>query len=128
MTDIHAFQDRGDTARQAQGIDGTAGDAQDIRHRFIRDDETGGCLLCGLAEPYRKHTKTARERLLRALTDDELCMCGGPACPAPEALADAYAHQLAEQIRASRDETRGAVQATKVMDFAADLIDPEKQR
>lgn len=49
------FQDRGDTARQAQGIDGTAGDAQDIRHRFVRDDDTGSCLLCGLAETYRKH-------------------------------------------------------------------------
>jgi hypothetical protein len=41
---------------------------------------------------------------------------------------DAYAHQLAEQIRASRAETRGAVQATKVMDFAADLIGPKAQR
>ncbi|MBA4865953.1 hypothetical protein H1V43_32335 [Streptomyces sp. PSKA54] len=41
---------------------------------------------------------------------------------------DAYAHHLAERIRASRDETRGAVQATKVMDYAADLIDPEAQR
>jgi hypothetical protein len=38
---------------------------------------------------------------------------------------DAYAHHLAERIRASRDETRGATQAGKVMDFAADLIDPE---
>jgi hypothetical protein len=38
---------------------------------------------------------------------------------------DAYAHHLAERIRVSRDETRGATQATKVMDFAADLIDPE---
>ncbi|MFE2965539.1 hypothetical protein ACFXKC_18035 [Streptomyces sp. NPDC059340] len=41
---------------------------------------------------------------------------------------DAYAHHLADVIRASRDETRGATQATKVMDFAADLIDPEVQR
>ena len=55
MTDAHDFQDRGDTARRAAGIDGTAGDAQDIRHRFALDDQTGGCLLCGLAETYRKH-------------------------------------------------------------------------
>lgn len=40
-----------------------------------------------------------------------------------EALDD-FAYELAEKIRAHRDHTRGAVQATKVMDFAADLIDP----
>lgn len=28
-------------ARRAAGIDGTAGDAQDIRHRFVRDDRIG---------------------------------------------------------------------------------------
>lgn len=50
------FQDRGDAARRAHGIDGTAGDAQDIPHRPELDDETGGCLLCGLALGYRKHT------------------------------------------------------------------------
>lgn len=41
---------------------------------------------------------------------------------------DTYAHHLAERIRATRDETRGAVQAGKVMDYAADLIDPGAQR
>lgn len=55
MTDSNDFQDRGDTARRAQGIDGTAGDAQDVRHRFVRDEPTGVCLLCGLAETYRQH-------------------------------------------------------------------------
>lgn len=50
------FQDRGDAARRAAGIDGTAGDAQDIAHAFQRDDETGACLLCGLAKAHRKHT------------------------------------------------------------------------
>lgn len=48
-------QDRGDAARRAAGIDGTAGDAQDIRHHFVRDDQTGSCLLCELAWTYRKH-------------------------------------------------------------------------
>jgi hypothetical protein len=41
---------------------------------------------------------------------------------------DTYAHHLAERIRCTRDDTKGAVQATKVMDFAADLIDPEVKR
>lgn len=52
---MNDFQDRGDAARRAAGIDGTAGDAQDIRHRYIRDDTAGCCLLCGLAESYRQH-------------------------------------------------------------------------
>nr|WP_119589811.1 WhiB family transcriptional regulator [Streptomyces scabiei] len=36
-----------------------------------------------------------------------------------------HAQELAGKIRAHRDHARGAVQATKVMDFAADLISPE---
>lgn len=50
------LQDQGEAARQAAGIDGTAGDAQDITHTFVLDQATGGCLLCGLAPGYRKHT------------------------------------------------------------------------
>ncbi|MFJ8146011.1 hypothetical protein ACIQ6R_13155 [Streptomyces sp. NPDC096048] len=38
---------------------------------------------------------------------------------------DAYAHHLATRIRSTRDETRGATQASKVTDYAADLIDPK---
>jgi hypothetical protein len=49
------FQERGDTARRAAGIDGTAGDAQDVPHAFVLDEPTGGCLLCGLSPTYRKH-------------------------------------------------------------------------
>lgn len=49
------FQDDGEAARQAAGIDGTAGDAQDVPHRFVADPQ-GGCLVCGLAKSYRKHT------------------------------------------------------------------------
>ncbi|MDT0387858.1 hypothetical protein [Streptomyces dubilierae] len=38
---------------------------------------------------------------------------------------DAYAHHLAERIRASRDHARGATSGTAIVDFAADLIDPQ---
>jgi hypothetical protein len=55
VTDQTDFQDRGDAARLAAGIDGTAGDAQDVPHAFVSDEPTGGCLLCGLAPTYRKH-------------------------------------------------------------------------
>lgn len=49
------FQDRGENARRARGIDGTAGDAQDVSHAFVPDEPTGACLLCGLAPSHRKH-------------------------------------------------------------------------
>lgn len=55
VTDMNDFQDRGDAARRAAGIDGTAGDAQDVSHDFIPDEPSGACLLCGLASGYRKH-------------------------------------------------------------------------
>jgi Phage portal protein/ParB-like nuclease domain len=41
-----AFQDRGEPARQDLGIDGTAGDAQDIPHPFT-PDHAGTCIACG---------------------------------------------------------------------------------
>ena len=72
--------------------------------------------------------KTARERLIRALTDDELCMCGGPACPTPEALVDEYAHQLAEQIRATDLPEIHVDMFDNGTQWAADLIDPEATR
>lgn len=56
MSKTDDFQDRGEAARQAAGIDGTAGDAQDIPHGFVRDPESTCCLVCGLAPSYRKHT------------------------------------------------------------------------
>ena len=59
MNDQTGFQDRGDAARRAAGIDGTAGDAQDVPHAFVLDKPSGGCLLCGLAESYRKHEQTS---------------------------------------------------------------------
>lgn len=57
VSDVHDFQDRGEAARRAAGIDGTAGDTQDIPHRYVRDESTGACLLCGMSETYRKHTE-----------------------------------------------------------------------
>lgn len=39
-------------------------------------------------------------------------------------IVAAVAHELAEKIRLHKDEARGAVQATKVVAFCADLIDP----
>ncbi|MFL1903117.1 hypothetical protein ACJWDR_29030 [Streptomyces tauricus] len=77
----------------------------------------------------------ARQALLRALADDGSCTCGGPACPTPEALIDAYAHQLAEQIREDTRALLTQVTAVHGADWgrtwaqgrerAADLIDPE---
>ncbi|MEV7492228.1 hypothetical protein AB0O08_15915 [Streptomyces anulatus] len=54
------FQDRGEAARRAAGIDGTAGDAQDVPHRYRRDVRTGVCLLCELARSHRKHAEGRR--------------------------------------------------------------------
>lgn len=66
-------------------------------------------------------TDTARQRLLKALTD-ERCFCGATAsCPPPEQYIDAYAHELAEKIR-----SHYPLNATSVHD-AADLIDPEAE-
>jgi hypothetical protein len=40
-------------------------------------------------------------------------------------VLEEHAHELAEVIRLHRDEALGAAQATKVVAFCADLIDPE---
>jgi hypothetical protein len=55
MSGMQDFQDRGEELRQALGIDGTAGDAQDVNHPFTPDGPGGPCLACGLAEPYKRH-------------------------------------------------------------------------
>jgi hypothetical protein len=50
------FQDRGEKHRQALGIDGTAGDAQDVPHPYVPDGADGSaCVVCGLAKSYAKH-------------------------------------------------------------------------
>ncbi|MGW2720817.1 hypothetical protein [Streptomyces sp. NPDC001492] len=82
-------------------------------------------------------TKSARERLIRALNDDA-CTCGGSACPTAEQLVDAYAHELAEKIRVRCGELIDAAgpratpsdpQYDRAAGFAdaANLIDPEAQ-
>lgn len=68
-----------------------------------------------------EHTHDPRKYLIAMrhedVSEDEMALA-----------VDSYAYHLAERIRSSRDDTRGAVQATKVMDFAADLIDPAVNR
>ena len=49
----------GEFYRWALGIDGTAGDAQDVPHLYIADED-GVCVVCGLAEGYRKHSAVFR--------------------------------------------------------------------
>lgn len=56
MSTDQDFQDRGEPHRQRLGIDGTAGDAQDVPHPFVADAVYGACVVCGLARSYRKHT------------------------------------------------------------------------
>ncbi|GGM27900.1 hypothetical protein GCM10011608_10920 [Micromonospora sonchi] len=50
--------DTGERLRASLGIDGTAGDAQDVDHdyRTSATEPDGPCLVCGLAQPYRRHT------------------------------------------------------------------------
>jgi hypothetical protein len=79
-------------------------------------------------------TDTARQRLLKALTDDR-CFCGATdACPPPEQYIDNFAHQLAEQQRnhfGVGDAPAVRAHCDPDCDFcqgvtsAADLIDPE---
>jgi hypothetical protein len=53
---VSDFQDRGEAERQRLGIDGTAGDAQDVPHPYVPDGVPGSaCVTCGLAQGYRKH-------------------------------------------------------------------------
>jgi hypothetical protein len=53
------FQELGEPWRQKLGIDGTAGDAQDVDHPFIPTNPGGPCVVCGLAKSYRRHRALA---------------------------------------------------------------------
>lgn len=55
--DMQEFQNSGEAYRRALGIDGTAGDAQDVPHPFIPTPGEHGCIACGLRETYRQHHK-----------------------------------------------------------------------
>lgn len=57
MTDIHDLQESGESLRQAHGIDGTMGDAQDVPHPFVEATTDPSCIICGLAEPARAHVR-----------------------------------------------------------------------
>ena len=70
---------------------------------------------------------TARQRLLDAMRA-RACFCGADSCKSAEQYVDAYAHELAEQIRNSerlRDYTDDHMDDCNQ---AANEIDPEAQR
>ncbi len=54
--DYRDDDERGEALRLRYGIDGTAGDAQDVDHPFhpSRSAESW-CVVCGLGEAYRRH-------------------------------------------------------------------------
>ena len=49
------WEEIGAVHRDRLGIDGTAGDAQDVEHPYINAG-FAFCVVCGLAKSYRKHT------------------------------------------------------------------------
>lgn len=56
--DIRLNQDTttdGESARLAAGIDGTAGDAQDIPHAYVPGGPAGSCLVCELSDAHTAH-------------------------------------------------------------------------
>jgi hypothetical protein len=55
--DKETFQQLGERERQRLGIDGTAGDAQDVKHSFIAHPALPGtcCVACGLTPAARVH-------------------------------------------------------------------------
>jgi alpha-D-ribose 1-methylphosphonate 5-phosphate C-P lyase len=55
VSDMQDFQDAGERARRELGVDGTAGDAQDVNHPFTPQAPDDSCLVCGLAKSYRRH-------------------------------------------------------------------------
>jgi len=81
---------------------------------------------------------TARQRLLAAMRA-RTCFCGADSCHNAEEYVDAYAHELADQIREKvqrqqaeqeqrfgKSDHESQLQWDAVRD-AADLIDPEVQ-
>lgn len=52
---MQEFQVAGERARRQLGVDGTAGDAQDVPHGFVEFEWLPCCLACGLARRARVH-------------------------------------------------------------------------
>lgn len=55
MATMQDFQDQGEPVRQQLGIDGTAGDAQDVRHPFTPQAPWQCCIACGLSRTAKIH-------------------------------------------------------------------------
>lgn len=53
--DKEAWQAAGEVARLKLGIDGTMGDAQDVKHPFQETALGPVCLACGLSAAARVH-------------------------------------------------------------------------
>jgi hypothetical protein len=48
-------QEEGQSERLYLGIDGTMGDAQDVDHAYVASVHGPWCVVCGLAQSYRRH-------------------------------------------------------------------------
>ncbi len=53
----------GEVLRRRYGIDGTAGDAQDVEHPYIPAEPHEYCALCGLAPVTSKHVALPADML-----------------------------------------------------------------
>ncbi len=54
------FENRGEPARQAYGIDGTSGDAQDVKHPYTPDPMNMAlCVACGAGLFHSAHGEGA---------------------------------------------------------------------
>lgn len=51
---MSTLEQRGASERRSAGFSSME-EAQDYCHTFVRDAETGLCLLCGMARGYPKH-------------------------------------------------------------------------
>ncbi len=103
-TDLLAsnFLERGEVWRRRFGIDGTAGDAQDVPHPYVHDPFSDSCVVCGCARQYAKHggewldvqAGTILDRLVLArLQIRELCSENGAAAVAIDVLDKAIRGQ-----------------------------------
>jgi hypothetical protein len=52
---MEAFQDAGEVVRRQLGVDGTAGDAQDVPHGYVEAEWVPCCVACGLSRKAAVH-------------------------------------------------------------------------